>query len=254
MTYFSLRKHDTEPAPDDVLDEETVEEEADGDEAAPTPSGLGPALWAGASGPGRWLHARGRADAAWLLYVGSVWAVGFYGGWVAVGVITTWVAVVLAFMPRETLERVAARMEGWGEARGAALDEAVTSTEPEAGGDAPVDPHAVLVGWLDDLTRGRSGIHLDELHQALTRHPQLSDLKRPEMRAWLDRHHITVDRTIRVGAVAGRSGVSRATVEALLVALPPLLESGGTKRPLHASGLHDSPLESGVERGGERAV
>jgi hypothetical protein len=86
VTYFSLRKSDPEPTPDDVHDEELAEDELVDDET-PGLAGIGGALWAGVSGPGRWLHARGRADVAWLLYVGSVWAVGFYGGWVAVGLI-----------------------------------------------------------------------------------------------------------------------------------------------------------------------
>lgn len=115
-------------------------------------------------------------------------------------------------------------------------------------------PQAVLVHWLDRLTRGRAGIHLDELHATLTRHPDLATLTRPQMRAWLDRHHITVDRTLRVGAVAGRSGISRTTVEALLQALPPLPETSPAEPPLHASDLPQSPVESSVEQGGERPV
>ena len=250
MTYFHLRKRDSEPEPDDVLDEEAGGEEAVEVEASAARTGFGGALWAGVAGPGRWLTARGRADVAWALYVGSPWAVGFYGGWVAAGLIVAWLAAVLLFLPRDFKDRVAARVEGWNEARGATLDEAAT----DAASGAPADPRTVLIGWLDELTRGLSGIHLDELHQALTRHPQLADLKRPEMRAWLDRHHITVDRTLRVGKLAGRSGVSRASVEALLKGLPPLLESAGQESSVHASDLPGSPVESGLERGGERAA
>lgn len=117
--------------------------------------------------------------------------------------------------------------------------------------DAQMDPRAVLVHWLDRLTRDRSGIHLDELHQTLIRHPDLGHLKRPEMRAWLDRHHITVDRTLRVGTVAGRSGISRATIEALLQTLSPLPETTTVEPVVHSSDLHRSPAESSMERDGE---
>ena len=124
----------------------------------------------------------------------------------------------------------------------------------EAPAERELGPRTVLVYWLDHLTRGRSGIHLDELHQALTRHPGLAHFKRPEMRAWLDRHSITVDRTLRVGEVAGRSGVSRATIEALLKTLSPLPDPSRVDSGVHASDLHGSPVESGVERGGEPCV
>lgn len=252
MTYFSLRKRDPEPEPEELEGEQPEEASDEPDEEAPA-APRNPVA-AGLTGPGRWIAARFGMGAAWGVHAVAVWAIGFYGGWVAVTVLVVWVGAVLAFVPRETLERATARVEGWGDARSAALDEAAASTGAEAEEGAPVDPYRVLVGWLDDLTRGRSGIHLDELHQALTRHPQLAGLKRPEMRAWLDRHHITVDRTLRVGTVAGRSGVSRATVEALIKRLPPLLESGGVDPLLHASDQCVSPVESGVERGGERAV
>lgn len=245
MTYFHLRKRDPAHEPE-TLDDETGEEETSGDEPDDAPAGFAGALWAGASGPGQWLTARGRPGAAWTLYVGSVWSAGFYGGWVAVWLGAAWLLAVLAFIPREYKERVATRIEGWKETRAAELDEAAVG--------AAADPRTVLVGWLDELTRGRSGIHLDELHDALTAHPQLAHLKRAEMRAWLDRHHITVDRTLRVGKVAGRSGVSRATVQALLDGLPPLPESVSVEPAVHAPDLHDSSVESGAERGGERAV
>lgn len=127
-----------------------------------------------------------------------------------------------------------------------------TDTAPLQYTDA--DPHALLIHWLDHLTRGRAGIHLDELHQTLTAHPDLTGLSRFQMRAWLDRHHITVDRTLRVGSVAGRSGISRATIEALLTALSHGTESSHSPAPVHASDQHDSTVESGVESGVEDVV
>lgn len=145
---------------------------------------------------------------------------------------------------------------GWWTVAAWRAGKTLTEEARSPGEQAPaVTSRAVVVYWLDTLTRGRSGIHLGELHQTLTRHPDLSGLKRADVRAWLDRHHIAVDRTLRVDGVPGRSGVSRATVEALLRALPPLPESSTENAPLSVVDLRKSPhspLDSpGGERGGE---
>lgn len=251
MTYFSLRKRAPEPEPDDT--EEELEETADEAPEEQPGKSYGPLL-TGLLGPIRWLAARFGTSTAWGVHGMAAWAIGYYRGWAAAGIVAVWLLAVLLFVPREVLDRFSDRIEGHGDTSSDAPDEAVKDTTDANEKPAPPDPYTVLIGWLDELTRGRSGIHLDELHQALTRHPQLAGLKRSEMRAWLGRHHIAVERTLRVGSVAGRSGVSRVTVEALLKALPPLLESGGADSPVHASDVQDSPVESGVERGVERAV
>ncbi|MFF1284276.1 hypothetical protein ACFVY4_26485, partial [Streptomyces sp. NPDC058299] len=136
----------------------------------------------------------------------------------------------------------------------ARADTGESSAQAPPSGAPELEPRALLIHWLDRLTRDRAGIHLDELHRTLTRHPDLAHLKRAEMRAYLDRHHITVDRTLRVGAVAGRSGVSRATIEALLKTVSPLPETSTSTPSLHGSDLHVSTAESGVESGVEAAV
>lgn len=117
-----------------------------------------------------------------------------------------------------------------------------------------IPPRDLLIHWLDRLTRDRAGVHLSDLHRTLSRHPDLAHLTRAQMRAYLDRHHITVDRTLRVGTVAGLSGISRATIEALLKEVSPLPETSPLSAPLHGSDLHDSPVESRVERGVEERV
>lgn len=244
MSYFSLRKGEPETEPEEV-EEEQPEEAEDEPEKKPAKT-YGPIL-TGLLGPGQWVAARFGTGSAWGIHGVAVWAIGFYGGWTAVGIVLAWLLAVGLFTPPETLDRAA----GWLERRTAGRPEPVEEAAVE---EAPDDPRAVLIRWLDDLTRGQSGIHLDELHQSLTRHPQLAHLKRAEMRAWLDRHQVAVDRTLRVGTVAGRSGVSRATVEALLGTPSPLAESGGNESPVHAPELHDSSVESGLERGGERAA
>lgn len=248
MTYFNLRKH-ADPEPEEEAEEEQPEEaEAEPEKKKPDKV-YGPIL-TGLLGPGAWISRRIGPGWAWGVHVVAVWAIGYYGDWTAAGIILGWLLAVLAFVPRELKDRIAKWIEGWGAPRTAAPDEGPADAEE----DAPVDPRTELIRWLDELTRTRSGIHLKELHQALVRHPQLAHLGRSEMRVWLGRHHITVDRTLRVGDVAGRSGVSRATIEALLKDLPPLAESGGTKPVVHAPELHDSPVETGVERGGEHAA
>lgn len=131
---------------------------------------------------------------------------------------------------------------------------ATRPAEPEkkpAAKEGKSDPRADLIRWLDKLTQGSSGIHLQDLHQRLAKHPTLAHLTRAEIRPWLERHGITIDRTLRVGPVAGRSGVARATVEALLKTLPPLVESDPSPGMESASDLRKSPDSPGGERGGE---
>jgi hypothetical protein len=254
MTYFNLRKRTPEPETEDVEEDvneawdEAEEDTRDAPEKA-APTSWREALWCGIRGPSTWLtlHTNREVSLIFHLFVG--WAMSA-GVWVAAGIVALWLFGVLAFIPRDYKDRVTARFEAWSKPPEAEPGE----TEPDAEESIPADPRTVLIGWLDDLTRGRSGIHLDELHQALTRHPELAALKRPQMRAWLDRHGVAVERTLRVGRVAGRSGVSRGTVDALLKALPPLVESDGPEPQVHASGLHGSPVERSVERGGEHAA
>lgn len=259
MTYFQLRKHEHDPGPGEVDGEEVEAEDEPEGEPQPTakkpqPTGWPGAIWYGMSGPWRWLVGHFGdygVTIAWTIHVGSPWAFFYYRGWVAAGLVLAWPLAFLLFIPREFKDRLAEWIEGWGAPRTAAPDKDPVGGAEE---DAPADPRTELIRWLDELTRDRSGIHLKELHRALARHPQLAHLKRAEMRVWLGRHNITVDRTLRVGDVAGRSGVSRATIETLLKDLPPLAESGGTKPAVHAPELHNSPVESGVESGGEHAA
>ncbi|MCZ7413061.1 hypothetical protein [Streptomyces sp. WMMC897] len=90
-------------------------------------------------------------------------------------------------------------------------EDADTPPEP-----TPADPRTTLLTWLDELTQGRAGIHLHELHEHITARPTTAHLSKADVRALLDRHQIPVQRTLRVGPVAGRSGVSRTAILALL--------------------------------------
>lgn len=130
--------------------------------------------------------------------------------------------------------------------------------EEELPAPLPEDSRTTLLRWLERLTRGTSGIHLDQLHATLTAHPDLAALTRPQMRVWLTTHGIPIERTLRVGMIPGRSGIARHTIETLLSAtsqpLPSPVESEVESAPLHASDLQESPHSPGVESGLESSV
>ncbi|MFG2404229.1 hypothetical protein ACGFR8_07795 [Streptomyces brevispora] len=132
------------------------------------------------------------------------------------------------------------------------------AAEPPAAEPPAEAPRTHLLRWLDHLTQDASGIHLDQLHAALTAHPDLAGLTRAQMRVWLNRHEIPVERTLRVGLIPGRSGIARTTVTALLQApsqtLPSPVESAVESAPLHVSDLQESPHSPGVESGVESGV
>lgn len=139
-------------------------------------------------------------------------------------------------------------------------------TDEEPTEATPLDPHITLIYWLSDLTRGDTGIHLSRLHEILTSTPGLETLTRREMRAWLDRHEIPVERTIRAGGVEGRTGVTRKAIEGLLstplhalsLASPPTCAPQPESSPESGPDLRKSPyspeVESGPESDGERAA
>lgn len=229
MTYFSLRKQDPGPGPDDVVDEETVEEEADG-ETAPGRAGLGGALWAGVSGPGRWLAARGRTDVAWGLYAGSVWAVGFYGGWVAVGLCTGWVLAVLLFMPRGYKDQAAA----WIEHRSVGRASADATHEPEP--EPAVDP-LVTVMWK--LIGDAPGVHVKTLAEHLTEATPGEPVDRAAVRAKLGALGIPTRGSVRDAAGKVNEGVYGGDLRAWQEALP-------DPSPAPASKARSGPVATAV--------
>lgn len=109
MTYFNLRKH-TEPEPEEAVEEEQPEEAASEPEKEKPARQYGPIL-TGFLGPGAWIAAHFGTGPAWGIHVVAVWAVGFYGGWTAAGILLAWLAAVLAFTPRESLDWLAAWIE-----------------------------------------------------------------------------------------------------------------------------------------------
>ncbi|MFM9635948.1 hypothetical protein [Streptomyces turgidiscabies] len=209
MTYFQLRKRDPEDEPDEAVDEEeTGEEEAVDEAPPPAPAGLLGALWMGFCGPGHWLTAHGRAGAAWVLYPGSVWAVGYYGGWTAIGVPAAWLVLVVLFMPREFKDRVSA----WIERRIAG---------PASAGEEAAVPPIVTVMWK--LIGDAPGVHLKTLAAALQKAaPEGAEevVDKAAVRAKLAALRIPTKGSVRDAAGKVNEGVHRADLEAWQKALP----------------------------------
>lgn len=75
---------------------------------------------------------------------------------------------------------------------------------------------AVFLAWLDELTGGRNGIHLAELYERMRERPAAAHFDDAQLRQILTTYEVPVRRTLRVDGVAGRSGVARHDIEALL--------------------------------------
>lgn len=213
MNFISLRKRDQEPVDED-LDE--TEEEPDEEQQPAKPKkqvGFVGALFIGVCGPAQWIAGRFGTGAAWTAHFVAVWAVGYYGGWAAFGVVTTWLLLVLAFVPREHLDRAAAVVEQLGERRRQAPGEDV----PEAGEGAALHP---LVAVLWDLIGDAPGVHLktlaEHLQAAVPEHP----IDRAEVRAKLGALQIPVRGSVRDAAGRVNEGVYGADLRAWQQALP----------------------------------
>lgn len=208
MTYFNLRKREPEAEPDEVEEEpeETVEEAEDGGEEEQPGKQHGPLL-TGLLGPGQWLVSRFGASWAWGVHGVGAWAVVFYGGWIAAGVVFAWLLAVLAFVPREHLERLAARIENQ-----------PPDEDQEAGEETPVEPLAAVL-W--HLIGDAPGTHL----KTLTAHLQAAAPEQPidkaAVRAKLTALGITVKPSVRDHRGKVNDGVHRADLQAWEEALSP---------------------------------
>ncbi len=208
MSYFSLRKQEPEDEPDEAIEAAPDEEEAVEEAGPDAPSGLFGALWAGVSGPGKWLIAHGRPGVAWTLYAGSVWAPAYYGGWVAVGVPAVWVALTLAFMPRDFKDRASAWIERHITAR-------------PTPGEEPAAPPIVAVMW--GLIGDAPGVHLKTL--AATLQEALPEgveevVDKAAVRAKLAALRIPTKGSVRDAAGRVNEGVHRTDLKAWEAALP----------------------------------
>jgi hypothetical protein len=115
--------------------------------------------------------------------------------------------------------------------------QAAAEPEPSAEADALADGFVV---WLIGLMEDRPGIHLRDLYPAMRKLPGHENRDDAELRAALRTLGIPVTRSLRIGSVAGRSGVARADLEAL----PSPVGDSGVESDGDAGQSADSPLLS----------
>ena len=89
---------------------------------------------------------------------------------------------------------------------------AVAERAPTAKASAPAD---AFIPWLLDLIGDRPGIHLRDLYPAMRQLPGHEDRDNTQLRAALRTLDIPIRRSLRLGGVAGRSGVAVADLRAL---------------------------------------
>jgi hypothetical protein len=145
-------------------------------------------LLTGLLGPGTWLAVRFGTGTAWTVHVVAVWAVGLYGGWIAAGIVLVWLLAIGAFVPREYLERLAARIEK------------TSPEEDQQAGEEPPDEPLVAVLWA--LIGDAPGAHLKTLAERLQAAAPEQPVDRAAVRAKLGALRIPVRASVR--DVAGR--------------------------------------------------
>lgn len=232
MSYFSLRKQQSEPEPDEVEEEpeEPTEDDAEGEQ----PAARGPLL-TGLTGPSQWLAARFSPGAAMGVHGIAVWAIFFYGGWIAAGVILAWLVAVLLFVPREHLERLADRIENQ------------PAGEDQEGGEEPPEEPLVVLLW--HLIGDAPGAHLKTaarcMQEASGQPVDRSSVRArvTAIRARLGALQIPVKASVRDAAGKVNEGVHRADLKAWEEALSPT----GTDTPPEArSGPVATPVTCDV--------
>jgi len=204
MTYFSLRKHAVEPEPE-VAEEtpEVVEEDAEEEPKEQPAKQYGPLL-TGLFGPGRWLAARFGMSTAWGVHVVAVWAVAYYRGWIAAGVLMAWLLAVLTFVPREHLDRWSGRIEK--------RDTPPPAEAPQpAVGDGGRDR---IIALLYHLLGDAPGLHLRTVLAYLQEHGQWEGREVADLRQHLEALGIPVRPKVKVGGTPTR-GVLKADLDAL---------------------------------------
>ncbi len=201
MSYFSLRKQQSEPEPDEVEEEpeEPTEDDAEGEE----PAARGPLL-TGLLGPGRWLAARFGMSTAWGVHGVSAWAVAFYGGWTAAGIVLVWLFAVVLFVPREDLDRLTNRIEKRDE--DPAEDAPEEDEKPRQ--SAPQEVYAATLEWICGQIADRNGIHLSDLLAHAHAHNLHTDLDVAAFRGVLEQWGFPIRQQLKVGG-RNRPGIHR---------------------------------------------
>lgn len=120
----------------------------------------------------------------------------------------------------------------------AALDEPEPSPEAKPARDG-------FIRWLLTLMGDQPGIHLRDLYPAMRKLPGQEGRDNTQLRAALRTLGVPVRRSLRLGGVAGRSGVAKAD----LARLPPPFGESGVESGGDAGHGTDSPA---VESAGER--
>lgn len=206
MTYFNLRKRDPETEAEEV-DEEQPEEVEDEPEEKPGRQ-YGPVL-TGVLGPGRWIATRVGTGWAWGIHAVAVWAVGFYRGYTAAGVILVWLTAVLAFTPRESLDRLTAAVER-------------RSTPPPKlpAPPAPGGEREAVLRLLLDVLGEAPGVHLNTVLAHLQEHGQWEGKTVADLGVHLRALGVPVQPKVKVAGVP-----TRGVLKADLQALPPTKET-----------------------------
>lgn len=128
---------------------------------------------------------------------------------------------------------------------GIAAQFAAPRREPDAPSEPPSEAPVAFAQWLLQTIGDKPGIHLRELYPAMRKLPGQEDRDDTQLRGALRALGIPVHRSLRIGRVAGRSGVRLADVEALASpAGEPSVDNSGD-----AGQRADSPVLSTV---GER--
>jgi hypothetical protein len=165
-----------------------------------------------------------------------------YSAWVTGGVASVFLVLAFVFAPCEALERAAARLEARDKER-----HPWPAPASEGATEAPADPREALAQWLLDTIASEPGIHLQNLYPQMRQLPGQEGRSDADFRGALKALGVPVHRSLRIGRVAGRSGVRREDVEALLHRCGEhRVDSGGD-----AGQTDVSPALSGVVEGVE---
>lgn len=215
MSLISLRKRDPEPDLDEEP-EETAEEPDDEEQPPNKPKkevGFFGALLIGIRGPAQWIAGRFGTGVAWGAHAIALWAFGYYGGWIALGIALAWLLAILLFIPREHLERAATAIEQLGERRHQPRDK----NAPEAGEEPAPDP---LVTVLWRLIADAPGVHLKTLAEHLQAAAPDQPIDRAQVRAKIAALRIPIRASVRDAAGRVNEGVHRTDLKAWEQALP----------------------------------
>lgn len=153
--HISLRKKTPEPEPEVVEEPPAVEQEPPAEDTDEVPS-LPRALVTAVRAWFAWCVGRTSVTVTYWVHGFAVWAVAFYGGWAAVGVVAGLLTGIGSFIPRSTVDRLTVRIE--------ARQQTPAEAESEPVEEPPADP---LVGLLRHLIGEAPGTHLKTLVEHL---------------------------------------------------------------------------------------